>query len=152
MDVMSGLRMKLDELKKLNEQRQAISADLFAKLSRALDKKQAALQQAAALQQKQASFKRQSQPLGLGAPEPKRVKTENDTDKRIADVWRGCASVIDFLLKKKNAMVFSRPVDPVRDGVPDYFKVRSCGRTQTAARSLPWSASHWPEDCAAHSQ
>ena len=38
-------------------------------------------------------------------------------------VWEQCSTILNGLLQNRNAYVFSRPVDPIRDGVPNYFEV-----------------------------
>ncbi|KXZ50198.1 hypothetical protein GPECTOR_17g835 [Gonium pectorale] len=119
---------KFEELKKLTEQRQLVNLELLSKLAKCLEKTRLLTPGTAGIDAapapsaaaKQAATKRPLQPLA--APEPKRPKLDSDTEKKIQDIWRMCANVVDYLLKKKNATVFARPVDPVRDGVPDYFK------------------------------
>lgn len=119
-------RTKFEELKKLTEQRQAVNVELLNKLSRALEKVgirpgAAAPVAVAGSKPASSSVKRPSLPAGI--PDAKRPKLDSETDKKIQDIWRLCGSTVDYLLKKKNAQVFGRPVDPVRDGVPDYLKV-----------------------------
>ncbi|GIL79390.1 hypothetical protein Vretimale_16471 [Volvox reticuliferus] len=121
-------RSKFEELKKLVEQRQQINVELIGRLAKALEKVKAGVAAAGvssappAAASKQAAAKRSSQPACHTAPDPKRPKLDSETDKKIQDIWRMCATVLDFLWKKKNSLVFQRPVDPIRDGVPDYFK------------------------------
>ncbi len=132
------MRLKFEELKKLVEQRQMINLELVNKLARALDKVKAGpmpvagLSGAAAASKQAAASKRSSLPGGLG-PDTKRPRLDTETDKRIMDVWRMCSNVLEFLGKKKAAAVFLKPVDPVRDGVPDYFKVGSGRRPRPAS-------------------
>ena len=38
-------------------------------------------------------------------------------------VWEQCSTILNGLLRNGNAYLFSRPVDPKRDGVPNYFEV-----------------------------
>ena len=38
-------------------------------------------------------------------------------------IWEQCATILNGLLQHRNAYLFSRPVDPIRDGVPNYFEV-----------------------------
>ncbi|KAG2431938.1 hypothetical protein HYH02_013156 [Chlamydomonas schloesseri] len=118
-------RTKFEELKKLTEQRQAVNVELLTKLSRALEKvgiKPGAAAPVAVAGSKQttSSVKRPSLPAGI--PDAKRPKLDSETDKKIQDIWRLCGQAVDYLLKKKNAQIFGRPVDPARDGVPDYLK------------------------------
>ncbi|EFJ50191.1 hypothetical protein VOLCADRAFT_104017 [Volvox carteri f. nagariensis] len=120
-------RSKFEELKKLIEQRQQINLELIGKLAKALEKVKAGAATAGvnavpAAASKQPAAKRSSQPASFTGPDPKRPKLDSETDKKIQDIWRMCGAVLDFLMKKKNAIVFLRPVDPVKDGVPDYFK------------------------------
>jgi hypothetical protein len=122
-------RSKFEELKKLLEQRQLVNLELISKLAKSLEKVKTVpgagpiLSGAAAASKQAAAAKRASQPLGLG-PDPKRQRLDSEADKRILDVWRLCSNVLEFLTKKKSASVFLRPVEPARDGVPDYHKVR----------------------------
>lgn len=133
----ANVRLKFEELKKLVEQRQMINLELVNKLARALEKVKAGpapvagLSGAAAASKQAAASKRSNLPGGLG-PDTKRPRLDTETDKRIMDVWRMCSNVLEFLGKKKLASVFMKPVDPVRDGVPDYFKVWTATRLATA--------------------
>ncbi|PNH04654.1 Transcription factor GTE3, chloroplastic [Tetrabaena socialis] len=124
----AAARIKFEELKKLAEQRQLVDLELINKLAKALEKVKAvpagvvsSLPAAGAGSKQQATVKRSLQPVA--APDPKRLRLDSDTDRKIQDpLWRACANVLEYLTKKKIATVFMKPVDPVRDGVPDYHK------------------------------
>lgn len=131
-------RSKAEELKKLAEQRQQLNVELMNRIAKALEKVKvgtatASAGFAAGAASKQLAAKRSSQPAA--APEAKRPKLDSETDKKMQDIWRMCGSVLEFLWKKKNALIFQRPVDPIRDGVPNYLMV--CDGKSLLAGCLP---------------
>lgn len=38
-------------------------------------------------------------------------------------IWDECLKLVDRVSKNQNSVLFRVPVDPERDGVPDYFSV-----------------------------
>eukprot|EP00210_Caulerpa_lentillifera_P003190 g3048.t1 len=58
---------------------------------------------------------------------PTPITTQSTNPKRketlLRPIWEQCATILNEILQNRNAYVFSRPVDPVRDRVPNYFDV-----------------------------
>jgi hypothetical protein len=111
-------RQKLEELKKLIEQRQLVHFELVSKLSKALEKPKPVA--AAVTGPPGASSKRQS--AGPTGPDSKRPRVD-DVEKRMNEIWNRCSTIARNLKSKGKAAIFSRPVDAKRDQVPQYYEV-----------------------------
>ena len=111
-------RQKLEELKKLIEQRQQVHYELVGKLTKALERPKPVA--AAAGANAGAATKRPS--VAPSGPDPKRPRVD-DVDKRMSEVWNRCSNIVRNIKGKAIASVFARPVDPKKDGVPTYFDI-----------------------------
>lgn len=57
------------------------------------------------------------------ALDPARAKVEGARARRAADIMKMCASVLKKLQKLRGGQLFSKPVQPTADFIPDYFDV-----------------------------
>lgn len=60
--------------------------------------------------------------LTTNAPPPTET-IPNTVMHKLLPIWEQCYTILNGLLQNRNAYPFERPVDPIRDGVPNYFEV-----------------------------
>lgn len=119
-------KAKLEELKKLVEQRQQVQMELITKVSRALEKAKVvapglAAGGAVSVGAGAGSDSKAKRPSVTSAvPEAKRQRTD-EADRRISEVWRKAGEIVRHIKNRQTSQVFQRPVDPIKDKVPDYF-------------------------------